>query len=52
LWQLSWQPSQPGEYRVLVRAVDGQGDLQSEVYRDTTPDGATGYHAISVRVRA
>jgi len=50
LWRLAWQPTQPGDYQLVVRAVDGQGDLQSDQYRDTTPDGATGYHAVAARV--
>jgi DMSO/TMAO reductase YedYZ molybdopterin-dependent catalytic subunit len=50
LWRLAWQPTQPGDYQLVVRAVDAQGELQTDQYRDTTPDGATGYHAIAARV--
>jgi DMSO/TMAO reductase YedYZ molybdopterin-dependent catalytic subunit len=40
----------PGTYSVKVRAVDGNGDVQTDREQDSLPDGATGYHAILLRV--
>jgi DMSO/TMAO reductase YedYZ molybdopterin-dependent catalytic subunit len=51
-WSLAWRPTQPGEYRLAVRAVDGAGTYQTSDRRGITPDGATGYHRITVRVTA
>ncbi len=50
LWAAIWKPTGPGEYRLKVRARDGAGALQVEAPSPTLPDGATGYHAIRVRV--
>lgn len=46
-WQLT--TSLPaGQYRVAVRARDGQGTLQSATPAPTLPNGADGYHSITV----
>ena len=50
LWSYDWQPTQPEEYTLVVRATDGTGELQTPDYRSFAPQGATGYHVISVRV--
>jgi DMSO/TMAO reductase YedYZ molybdopterin-dependent catalytic subunit len=50
LWSYDWQPPHPEEYRLAVRATDGAGELQTPDYRSFAPQGATGYHMISVRV--
>lgn len=50
LWTAEWNPP-PGSYRVVVRAVDGSGEVQDPTPRPPLPDGATGYHVITVRVR-
>ena len=34
----------------MVRAVDGNGAVQDGTRRDTLPDGASGYHTITVRL--
>jgi DMSO/TMAO reductase YedYZ molybdopterin-dependent catalytic subunit len=46
-----WMP-QPGVYQLAVRATDGTGAAQTEDRRPPAPDGATGLHTVSVRVRA
>ncbi len=51
LWTALWQPTAPGEYTLKVRARDGGGVLQTSQAARTLPDGASGYHAIRVRVR-
>ena len=50
LWSLDWQPASAGEYRLAVRAVDGNGVYQTADTRGIAPDGATGYHRITVQV--
>lgn len=47
LWEISWQP-QPGNYTILARAIDMEGNVQDPREEDTLPDGASGYHTISV----
>lgn len=49
LWELDWQ-AQPGHYTIVVRAVDLEGDVQNPQPSSTLPNGATGYHSISVSV--
>lgn len=47
LWELPWQPK-PGNYIVVVRAIDLQGNVQDPRQEGTLPDGASGYHSITV----
>jgi len=49
LWGLEWDAG-PGEYEVLVRAVDGDGKVQTSKRSQPLPDGATGYHQVRVKV--
>jgi DMSO/TMAO reductase YedYZ molybdopterin-dependent catalytic subunit len=49
LWGFEWQ-TDPGQYEVLVRAVDGTGAMQTAERSQPLPDGATGYHKLNVRV--
>ncbi len=46
LWRYTWQNPSPGRYKVLVRATDGRGELQSAIEQGSYPDGASGYHSI------
>jgi sulfite oxidase len=48
-WRYFWQPS-PGEHTLRVRATDGAGALQTPTAADTFPDGATGYHSVTVKI--
>ncbi len=50
-WVVEWD-AEPGEYEIAVRATDGDGNVQTEVESRPEPDGATGHHAIRVRVEA
>jgi Oxidoreductase molybdopterin binding domain/Mo-co oxidoreductase dimerisation domain len=49
LWELPWQPN-TGSYVVTARAIDLAGFVQSPTAAPTLPDGASGYHAITVTV--
>jgi len=40
----------PGEHEVTVRAVDGQGEVQTVARSGAHPDGATGLHSESILI--
>ncbi|MEU8435186.1 molybdopterin-dependent oxidoreductase [Streptomyces sp. NPDC029216] len=50
-WVWPWEAA-PGEHTLEVRATDGRGDVQPQERRGTLPDGATGWHSVTVSVRA
>ncbi len=49
-WRYAWSPPHAGTYRVQVRAVDGEGAVQSAQAAGTLPDGASGYDGTSYTV--
>lgn len=49
LWALPWEPI-PGTYSVVVRATDGSGATQPRTEVPPLPDGASGWHRVTVRV--
>ncbi|HLJ34497.1 MAG TPA: molybdopterin-dependent oxidoreductase [Ktedonobacteraceae bacterium] len=49
-WTWQWKPTTPGQYTLAVRATDGTGDVQTSRKQGTVPNGATGYHEVSVLV--
>ncbi|MDP6101002.1 MAG: molybdopterin-dependent oxidoreductase [Dehalococcoidia bacterium] len=49
LWLRKWEPT-PGRHDLLVRAADGNGELQIEERRRTAPGGAAGYDLVPVRI--
>jgi len=49
LWRAAL-PASPGRRRLTVRATDGAGQAQSARTAEAFPDGATGYHKITVRL--
>lgn len=52
LWKAQWTPVTAGDYALLVRARDGEGDVQ-EREDDRGPfSGVSGLHSINVRVTA
>ncbi len=50
LWRYDWRPERAGEVSLVVRAVDGMGEVQIAEVRDVAPRGATGYHRVMARV--
>lgn len=48
LWRYRWKPAGTGPASIMVRAHDGDARLQTAVYAAPHPDGASGYHAITV----
>ena len=52
LWKAQWSPSAAGDYALVVRATDGDGDVQ-EFEEDRGPfSGVSGLHKINVRITA
>jgi DMSO/TMAO reductase YedYZ molybdopterin-dependent catalytic subunit len=52
LWKAQWTPTNPGDHSLVVRATDGEGDVQ-EFEEDRGPfSGASGLHKVNVRVTA
>jgi DMSO/TMAO reductase YedYZ molybdopterin-dependent catalytic subunit len=52
LWKAQWAPGAAGDYALVVRATDGDGDVQ-EWEEDRGPfSGVSGLHKINVRVTA
>ncbi|RQW97969.1 molybdopterin-dependent oxidoreductase [Micromonospora inaquosa] len=49
-WSWRWDAT-PGEHRLQVRATDATGETQTERTQDVVPDGATGWHSVTVTVR-
>ncbi|MFJ7209081.1 molybdopterin-dependent oxidoreductase [Streptomyces sp. NPDC098789] len=49
-WVWEW-PATAGRHTLEVRATDRSGAVQPGLRSDTVPDGATGWHAVEVRVR-
>ena len=52
LWRYKWRPEKEQDYTLVVRATDGEGDLQ-EWEEDRSPfSGVTGFHKIVVHITA
>ena len=49
LWRAAVEIT-PGEHRVEVRAIDGDGVVQTDKKMNSIPDGASGHHAIKINV--
>ena len=49
LWRYDW-PLVRGCHVFRARATDGTGTLQSAVAKGTYPDGATGFHSVTVTI--
>jgi len=50
-WRVDWQ-AEPGRRRIRSRATDGDGATQPEEISPAAPDGATGWHTVSIEVSA
>ena len=49
LWTAGFIPKEGGNnYKIIVRAIDKKGQVQTSELRKPFPDGATGYHTISI----
>lgn len=50
IWTFAWTPLGGGAYRILARAYDGNGVVQSAVVEPPFPNGATGYDGVTLLV--
>jgi hypothetical protein len=48
LWHQRWMPPQAGKHRLIIRATDGRGNLQSPQYAPPDPSGSSGYDAKTI----
>jgi DMSO/TMAO reductase YedYZ molybdopterin-dependent catalytic subunit len=48
-WQYAWDAS-AGSHEITVRATDGLGAVQESKITEPAPDGARGYHSVTVSV--
>ena len=48
LWTTGFVAEKVENYKIIVRATDKNGEVQSSELNNPFPDGATGYHTISV----
>ena len=49
-WAYQWEPHRFGDHRILVRATDGSGQLQTSIEQAPFPNGASGIHEVIVTV--
>lgn len=49
-WTWQWTPPARGQFTLIVRATDGTGAVQIPTETSTVPNGATGWHYVSVTV--
>ena len=49
-WYVPWDATS-GEHKLRVRATNAKGEVQTDERADPAPDGATGWHTRTVRVR-
>jgi DMSO/TMAO reductase YedYZ molybdopterin-dependent catalytic subunit len=52
LWSYDWRPPAPNNYTLVVRATDGEGELQEWDEDRPFKSGTTGFHKITVYVMA
>ncbi|WP_460796443.1 molybdopterin-dependent oxidoreductase [Microbacterium sp. GXF0217] len=48
-WRMPWS-AEPGDHRIRCRAIGGDDTTQTEASAPPAPDGATGWHTITVKV--
>ena len=52
LWKAQWTPAAAGDYELIVRATDGDGDVQEWEEDRGAYSGVSGLHKINVRITA
>lgn len=50
LWEFPWHPTSPGNYTLIARTIDMEGNVQDPQVAPPAPDGSSGYHSIAVSV--
>jgi len=49
-WAYRWTPAAEGRASIRCRAIDGNGEIQTDARSEPLPDGASGHHQIVVFV--
>lgn len=49
-WSHEWKDATPGLHTVTVRAIDADGEVQTEERADPVPNGASGWHRLQFTV--
>ncbi|MBM7785264.1 molybdopterin-dependent oxidoreductase [Tenggerimyces flavus] len=49
-WTWQWTGATAGSYKLQVRATDAEGDTQTDQLAPPAPNGASGWHTVSVKV--
>lgn len=52
LWSHPWRPQAAGDYSLIVRATDGEGEVQEYEEDRAFTSGITGFHQIAVHIYA
>ncbi|HEY8416654.1 MAG TPA: molybdopterin-dependent oxidoreductase [Limnochordales bacterium] len=52
LWAATWIPAESGTAELVVRAIDGRGEVQTAALAPPLPDGSSGWHRRRVSVRS
>lgn len=52
LWRYEWPRPSSGSHTLMVRATDGQGQVQTAKPQGSYPDGASGYDRLDIDVAA
>lgn len=50
LWAYDWRRPRAGGHRLVCRAIDGNGAVQTARAQGPYPDGASGYHEIRLEL--
>jgi hypothetical protein len=50
LWTSGLTPKVGGDYKIVVRATDKTGQVQTSQFEDPFPNGASGYNTINVKI--
>ena len=50
-WAYEWKATEPGDYLLTVRATDDDGRVQTDTEVPPFPNGSSGLHSVSVKVR-
>ena len=50
-WVYEWDATEPGDYRLTVRATDAEGRVQTDKEVPPFPNGSSGLHTVAVKVR-
>ncbi len=52
LWSYDWRPPSPGDYTLVVRATNADGEMQTFDEKRPFKSGTSGFHKVVVYVRA